>query len=250
MNETKIAVAVLLTLIVAAPTAAGVRRPVDRDTDGGRDRHETQHEQEWERHEENHHAERDAHGHEHARERDAHVGEHEREQDVFVSRRDDRGNGHRGRHGRKWAEVVGVRPIYDRVRVQAPRQECHTETVTRHRGRPRLGGTVIGATVGGAVGHGMGHDRRSRRRGTIFGAILGGVLGHEIGDRHARRRGRGDTREVERCRTVDTVSWEKRVVGYDVDYKYRGRIYHTQMDEHPGRRIRVKVDVQPRGHRF
>jgi uncharacterized protein YcfJ len=78
--------------------------------------------------------------------------------------------------------------------------------------------------------------------------IFGGALGHEIGAARARRHGHATT--VERCRTVDAVSWEERVVGYDVDYRYHGRIYRARMDEHPGRRVRVHVDVRPRVHRF
>lgn len=260
MHERTIVIALLLAFVVAAPATAGVRRPSDR----GLERHAPQHDEEWAQHDEEHDHEWARHDEEHRsewrdreerreKERRRHDARHEDEwarHEREHHRERDRVGARPGKPHRKWAEVVDVRPVYDRFRVVEPRQVCRTETVTRERGRPRLGGTLIGATVGGALGNGIGHDRRSRRRGTIFGAILGGVLGHEIGDRRARRHDFTQTREVERCRTVDRVSWERRVVAYDVDYRYRGRIYHARMDEHPGRRIRVRVDVQPRGHRF
>ncbi len=262
MRQTHIVLALLLTLTVATPAVAGVRRPVDRESDRGRERHEAMHEQEWSDHASDHEhawedhaadheherADRDLdwerHAREHAAERDAHARDHARER-----RRDRVRDERRGPH-RKWAEVVHVSPVYDRFRVVEPRQRCRTETITRERGRPRVAGTVFGATAGGALGYGLGHDRRSRRAGTVFGAILGGVLGHEIGDRRARRHRAVEVREIERCRTVDEVSWERRVVGYDVDYRYRGRMYRARMDDHPGRRVRVDVDVRPRVHRF
>jgi hypothetical protein len=30
-----------------------------------------------------------------------------------------------------------------------------------------------------------------------------------------------------------------------VAYRYQGRTYHTRMDQHPGKRIRVRVNVIP-----
>jgi uncharacterized protein YcfJ len=45
------------------------------------------------------------------------------------------------------------------------------------------------------------------------------------------------------CETRTEYQTDERVVGYDVEYEYHGRIYHTRTDSHPGRRIRVAVDV-------
>jgi uncharacterized protein YcfJ len=38
---------------------------------------------------------------------------------------------------------------------------------------------------------------------------------------------------------------KEEVVGYDVAYKYRGSVFHTQMADHPGNKIKVKVTVDP-----
>jgi uncharacterized protein YcfJ len=76
-------------------------------------------------------------------------------------------------------------------------------------------------------------------------------LGAVIGDRHDNRYARGgrervETRPVESCATVD--HWETVNSGYLVDYKYNGRRYTTETDEHPGRYIPVNVSVRPSGY--
>ncbi len=168
----------------------------------------------------------------------------------------DRRHHHGERHGRAWARVVDVHPIRERIRVVTPRELCRTDVVREHhvRRRSHAGPTILGAGIGGAIGSRIGgRDRGSRIVGGAMGAIIGGVVGNELSRAHGRdhRRHRYSVRrhEVRRCKTVDEVSWERHVVGYRVAYKYAGRIYHTHMEERPGRRIRVNVDVRPR-HRF
>jgi hypothetical protein len=34
-----------------------------------------------------------------------------------------------------------------------------------------------------------------------------------------------------------------------VTYRYAGRTYRTRTDHHPGRTIRIRVDIQPDGRR-
>jgi len=38
---------------------------------------------------------------------------------------------------------------------------------------------------------------------------------------------------------------EERVSGYNVKYRYHGRVYETRMDRQPGKRIPVAVAVTP-----
>ena len=40
---------------------------------------------------------------------------------------------------------------------------------------------------------------------------------------------------------------DHRVHGYEVTYRYRGEVYRTTTDYHPGDRIRIRVDVTPLG---
>ena len=51
------------------------------------------------------------------------------------------------------------------------------------------------------------------------------------------------TREVQRCRIVDT----RRDVleGYDVTYRYQNRDFTTRLAYDPGDRLQLRVDVAP-----
>jgi uncharacterized protein YcfJ len=48
-----------------------------------------------------------------------------------------------------------------------------------------------------------------------------------------------------RCEVTQQTSYEEELVGYDVTYRYQGRIFTTRTQEHPGKRIPVLVDVRP-----
>lgn len=51
------------------------------------------------------------------------------------------------------------------------------------------------------------------------------------------------TRDVQRCRTVETG--RDVVDGYDVTYRYQNRDFTTRLASYPGDRIQVRVDVVP-----
>jgi len=57
--------------------------------------------------------------------------------------------------------------------------------------------------------------------------------------------GRARGYEVERCETRYVTQEDKEIDGYYVTYRYAGREYTTRTQEHPGKRIRVRVDVTP-----
>ena len=48
-----------------------------------------------------------------------------------------------------------------------------------------------------------------------------------------------------RCREVDGGYEERRINGYDVEYRYRGETYMSRLNYDPGERIRVRVSVTP-----
>ncbi len=48
-----------------------------------------------------------------------------------------------------------------------------------------------------------------------------------------------------RCRTVNVVYEERRMVGYDVEYQYKGEKYMSRLDSDPGSRLRLRVTVVP-----
>ena len=47
------------------------------------------------------------------------------------------------------------------------------------------------------------------------------------------------------CETRTEYRMVERVVAYDVTYRYRGRYFTTRTDHPPGKRIRVRVDLEP-----
>lgn len=153
----------------------------------------------------------------------------------------DRDRGHRGNWD--YAKVVRAEPVYRTIRTRAPREVCTEEPVTErvvHRGHADPGAVLFGAMVGGVIGHqfGGGHGRDAA-------TAAGAVIGASHAANHTYRDGRVTERTVyeTRCETVRHVSHDRVLEGYDVTYKYRGRLYHTFSESHPGSRIRVRVDV-------
>jgi uncharacterized protein YcfJ len=143
------------------------------------------------------------------------------------------------------ARVVGVEAQYENVSV--PRQECRNDWVTEARpaGGRNYGGAVVGGLAGALLGNqvGRGHGREAA---TAVGAVVGALTGDNIANR-----GRWEqpyqpvAHEVTSCRTVSDV--QSRVVGYRVDYEYRGQRFSTLMHDEPGAFVPVRVSVEPVG---
>lgn len=143
------------------------------------------------------------------------------------------------------ARVLGVEAQYENVSI--PRQECRTDWVSEARpvGRRDYGGAVVGGLAGALIGNqfGRGHGREAA---TAVGAVVGALTGDNIA-----HRGRWEppyepvTREVTSCRTVNDV--QSRIVGYQVDYEYRGQRFSTLMQDQPGPFVTVRVSVEPVG---
>ncbi len=149
------------------------------------------------------------------------------------------------------AEVVDVEPVREHVRHVTPREECRLERApTRAEQRPNTRSNtapIVGAVIGGAIGNAVGHNKRNKQVGAVVGAALGGSIGADIArarDRSHGRRGHAwERREV--CRTVEDISLEEEVVGYDVTYRYGGRTHTARMSRDPGDSVRVRVRVAP-----
>ena len=137
-----------------------------------------------------------------------------------------------------YADVLRSSPVYETFRSNEPREECYDERVER-RGGDGTGGAVLGAIIGGALGNQVGKGD-GRKAATVAGAVIGGAIGHDQATRGDRYAG------VEtRCRIVDEVREERRLVGYDVEYRYRGEVYLSRLDYDPGDKLRVRVSVSP-----
>jgi len=148
--------------------------------------------------------------------------------------------GHR-HHGYDKAKVVRASPIYETARYRVDEQVCWEEQVwQRHHSNafPTVAGAVIGGVVGNQVVHGDG-----RALATVAGAAIGGTVGYQLSKNHTQR----GAYPVNRTRCEVQPGWrtEPYISGWDVEYRYRGSIYHTRMPERPGKHIRVRVNPMP-----
>ena len=156
-----------------------------------------------------------------------------------------------------YAKVVNVEPIYETYQVNNPIEHCYDERVPvderrRYSSHDSKTPEIIGGIIGGAIGNRIGKKGGGKARdvATVVGAVLGGSVARDMKHKNRRYHDVYDDRyvtyeTVQRCEVRDSYSTEKQLVGYDVSYKYRGNVFHTQMDERPGDRIRVKVSVDP-----
>lgn len=160
-----------------------------------------------------------------------------------------------------YARVVSSEPIYESYQVNNPVRQCWDERVPVRRssyGNKRNYDSktpeVVGAIIGGAIGNRVGKKGGGKARdvATVVGAVLGGSVARDIkhnrryqNDRYSRDYERTRYETVQRCEMRDSYTTQRELVGYDVAYKYRGNVYHTQMADHPGKKIRVKVTVDP-----
>lgn len=143
-----------------------------------------------------------------------------------------------------YADVLRVDPVVEYVRVNRPREVCEDEEVVRverERGNTAAG-TIVGAVIGGVLGNQVGKGN-GRRAATAAGAVIGGAIGHRVDrDNNPVR----EVREIQtHCQVVDEVREEERVLGYDVEYRYRGEVFVSRMQNDPGDRVRVRVAVTP-----
>ena len=141
------------------------------------------------------------------------------------------------------AKVISVTPVYDRVLVSQPEEQCWNERIHypgRGRARsytPVIAGAIVGGVVGNQFGGGRGRDAL-----TVAGALLGASVGNDLA---RQRRGGGYVKVERRCETVERYEEQEVLTGYRVKYRYHGREFTTHSKEYPGKRIRVKVDVEP-----
>lgn len=194
------------------------------------------------------------------------------------SRYDSRYDNDRSAQRSDIAQVVRVEPRFDRrdggysggYSGGYQRQECWNEQYNRYdsgyyrdeNGRLYRGeyggrdsnanGTLLGAIIGGALGNQVGKGD-GRKAATIGGAVIGGAIGNNIDRNHDSGnydQYRDSSGVVRRCRTVVSDDRyddrrDRRIRGYNVTYRYAGHTYHAVTRNHPGRTMRVLVEVRP-----
>lgn len=171
---------------------------------------------------------------------------------------------YRGRNNSTFdhAKVVQVVPVVETIKVNRPVEQCWDERVRRqsyNSGRdyydhPRRSrsktGEILGGIIGAAIGNQFGHGK-GKKVATVAGAVLGASVAKDVKRHYKRNRHYSNNRygrgfeTVQRCEVRDSFVTEEQIVGYDVAYKYRGNVFHTQMNQHPGNKIKVKVTVNP-----
>lgn len=136
-----------------------------------------------------------------------------------------------------YAQVLDVSPVLQDVRVPQTVERCDEyERVGRTPPRS-TGGTVLGAIIGGALGNQVGSGS-GRAAATLAGAVVGGAIGREAGSE-------AEVGSETRCHAVEEYTLEPQVVGYDVEYRYRGEVFVSRLDYNPGDRLRIRVAVTP-----
>ena len=154
--------------------------------------------------------------------------------------------------GYDYARVVDVDPLTRQVRVDTPRRECYEQT--RYRDdypaprRGTAGSTILGALIGAGIGNTIGSGD-GRRAATVAGAIIGSAVGHDAGERRRDREDAYGSQPVaytqQRCDVRYETSYQERIDGYRVTYEYNGQRYVTQLPYDPGKRLRIRVNVEP-----
>ena len=149
-----------------------------------------------------------------------------------------------------YARVVNVNKVIEKVKYNEPVEKCWDEKVryqTRHAKKhssktPDVIGAIVGAAVGNRFGSGSGRDVA-----TVAGAVLGGSIGRDV-RKSGERRYADDhygVKTVRQCKTHHEVRYEEKLAGYEVQYRYKDKVFTTQMNTHPGNEIKVQVTVVP-----
>ncbi len=142
----------------------------------------------------------------------------------------------------EYGEVLQTQPIYRVVRVNVPQQQCYQQQVVYDNDRGNtLAGTLIGGLIGGVVGNQFGRGS-GRVLATAGGAVVGASVGNNVGRAND---GPPQVGYQQRCDTVNAFHDEQQIDGYDVTYRYGGRVYHTRLSYDPGPQIPVNVNVAP-----
>ena len=134
-------------------------------------------------------------------------------------------------------DVIDSQPIIETVSIPERREICERVAYDDRDRKPRHGGSLLGGIIGGAIGNrfGRGHGRDAA---TIAGVMIGASVGAENSKRNKRYR------DVDTRCYIDTVYVdEEQLVGYDVSYRYNGELRYVEMATHPGKQIKLRLDV-------
>ena len=132
-----------------------------------------------------------------------------------------------------YVDVIDAQPIIETVSVPERREICQRITEREQQRKHKNGGSILGGIIGGAIG--------GRDAATIAGVMIGASIGSQKDSRHNHLGRYGDVNT--RC-FIDTVYIEEeQLIGFDVSYRYNGELRYVEMQEHPGKQIKLRLDV-------
>jgi len=147
-----------------------------------------------------------------------------------------------------YARVVDVTPIYREVEVSTPIRECWDEPVIQTHGgtgHKSASGMAVGGILGGVIGHQFGKGN-GKKLATVVGTILGAQIGHNAVNGNVQSVPQNSYTEYQqRCNVRHQVSYEEVLDGYRVTYRYKGERYQIEMPYDPGKRIKLRIQIEP-----
>ena len=143
----------------------------------------------------------------------------------------------------EWARVVEANPVTRIIRRPIDKEVCWQEEVYReipeYRSRtPQIFGAILGGLIGNQFGSGSGRDAM-----TFAGAALGSAIAKDNQRRIYPRKYYAALED--RCGINTEWKETHQIIGWDVTYEYQGVTYLTRMQDEPGDRIQVQVNVEP-----
>lgn len=107
------------------------------------------------------------------------------------------------------------------VRQQFTSMEQTCQDVVVHNTGNNLLGNLVGVAIGAAIGHQFTTGSRGANR------AIGGLIGYQTANEYQNM-----PKTVNQC--VSQPVTRTSIVGYDVTYKYKGKLYTQRMDYDPG----------------
>ena len=174
---------------------------------------------------------------------------------VFAKHHHDGKYKHRNKHSHSshthdYAKVTSVKPIYKAIEYKVPIHSCDEAPARHgHHGKSSYTPAIVGGLIGGALGNTLGHNKSNKRVGAIIGTLLGASIASDFDHQayhHKQKRRYKHNRKYnhrgykKQCSTRYDYRYKDKLVGYHVNYRYRGQHYRTRTKTHPGSHFRIK----------
>lgn len=146
------------------------------------------------------------------------------------------------------AKVLSTTPVFRYISVNKPQENCYTAPVThttRYRNGDGGAGMLLGGIIGGVLGNNLGHGK-SRKATAIVGALIGSQIGNSVSRQSTYSN--QYTQYESRCETQYISESQRIIDGYDVSYRFRGRVMTSRMPYDPGDHITLNISASPDIH--